>query len=114
MRQNDQKPEVACTLDEDRAGEREQEVRSELLPHYVRAEELEDGYTLVFDNAEETFQSAAEFISDERQCCSFATYRLTIDPPYEETRMTITGPDGTKELFKEGLIERIETEAPIH
>lgn len=111
MSQNHQKPEVACTLGKDRSEEREDEIRRELLPHYVQAEELDRGYTIIFEEVDETFEPAAKFIANELQCCSFAEYRLAVDPPYQQTRLTITGPEGTKELFQDGLIDRFEVES---
>lgn len=38
----------------------------------------------------------------------FPEYEITVSPPYEETMLSITGPDGTLQMFREGLIERLE------
>ena len=108
MGQNSESSEVACTLAEDQIDEREAEIRTELHSNYVEANELEGGFTLVFSCSKQTIESAARFIASELECCSFAEYQLEVVPPYEQTRLTITGPDGTKELFREGLIDQLE------
>ena len=46
----------------------------------------------------------------ELQCCAFAEYEITVAPPYEETVLTITGPDGTRQMFHDGLVNRLEAE----
>jgi hypothetical protein len=62
------------------------------------------------DGTDEALIAAAQFISAELQCCPFAEYELTVAPPYEETVLTITGPAGTRQLFRDGLIDRLEAE----
>lgn len=99
---SDNEPPVVCTIDRDseKAERRRRQVRQELVPNYLGAEELEDGYRLRFDGAD-SLMGVARFVEEERKCCSFADYQLELEPPYDEVRLTITGPDGTKELFQE-------------
>lgn len=108
MSETDSTQRVACTLTEEQDEDRPEQVRSALLAAYERAEERSDGYTLFFEGTDEALMAVAEFISNELVCCSFAEYSIAVSPPYDETRLTITGPDGTKELFGEGLIDRLE------
>lgn len=110
MSENDSNPPVACTLTETGEEERSGHVRSVLAASYTEAKERNDGYTLLFDDTDESLAAIATFVADERQCCSFAEYNIDVSPPYEETRLTITGPDGTKTMFREGLIDRLEAE----
>lgn len=110
MSQNDSPREVACTLTDEQERERSEEVRSRLSTTYLGFDEFEDGVIIRFDGTDESLIAAAQFISAELQCCAFAEYELTVSPPYEETVLTITGPDGTRQLFRDGLVDRLEAE----
>lgn len=101
---------VACTLTDRQNEERSIQVRSSLVSHYVGAEKLIGGYTLRFDGAEEALLAVASFTVNELQCCSFAEYTIDVSPPYGETRLTITGPERTKAMFGEGLVDQLEAE----
>lgn len=101
---DDPPPVVACTVTPGQLADRSGEL-STLKAAYLGAEEREGGYMLRFDGADEVFRAIAAFVAHERQCCSFAGYRLETTPPYEESRLTITGPEGTKDLFGEGLLK---------
>ncbi len=111
MSQNDSSREVVCTLTEEQETERSAEVRSRLISHYVGYEDSEDGLDIRFEGTNESLQAVARFTSDELRCCSFAEYRIIVSPPYEETVLTVTGPAGTRQMFREGLVERLETES---
>ncbi|WP_310908231.1 hypothetical protein [Natrinema sp. 1APR25-10V2] len=91
--------------------ERSEAVRSLLISHYTGFEEREKGLDIRFAGTDESLQAVARFTANELQCCSFAEYDITVSPPYEETVLTVTGPDGTREMFREGLVERLETES---
>lgn len=108
MSQNDSARVVACTLTEDQEAERSEEVRPLLISHYIGYRDSEDGLEIRFEGSDESLQAVAQFISDELQCCSFAEYDITVSPPYEETVLTISGPGGTRQMFREGLVERLE------
>lgn len=108
MSENDADPPVACTLTEAEADARPDEVESLMISSYIGAEERSDGYTLRFDGTDETLLALAEFVSNELLCCSFADYSLEVSPPYEETRLVIDGPDGTREMFEDGLVDELE------
>ena len=110
MSQNDSERAVACTLTEEEERERTEEVRSLLATHYTRFEERENGLDIRFDGTDESLQAVARFTSNELQCCAFAGYKITVSPPYEETVLTATGPEGTRQIFREGLVKRLEEE----
>lgn len=80
----------------------------ERLSTYRETTDREDGLTLVFDGVTETLPAVAAFVERERECCAFATYRVEVAPPYEETCLTIRGPDGTVETFRRGLVAVLE------
>lgn len=109
MSENGSNPPIACTLTAEQEAERSERVRSVLAASYKETTERDDGYTVLFEGSDESLSAVATFVSNERRCCSFAEYSIHVSPPYEETRLTITGPDGTKEVF-EGLIDQLEAE----
>lgn len=108
MSQQDSTPEVACTLTEEQKAERSEEVRSLLVSHYAGYEEVDGSVEIRFDGTEESPPAVARFVADESNCCSFAEYEIVLSPPYEETVLRISGPEGTREMFREGLAERLE------
>lgn len=109
--ENQRSTPVACTLTNGQNEKRSTQVRSTLISHYVGTEELDGGYTLRFDGTDEALLAVASFTVNELQCCSFAEYTIDVSPPYSETRLTITGPEGTKVMFGEGLVDQLEAEA---
>jgi len=111
MSENDTPP-VACTLTPEQLENRPNETRETLAARYAGVHEVDDGFAIRFEGTDDTLVAASQFAANELQCCSFAEYRIETAPPYEETRLTITGPDGTKTMMQEGLIERLEAESP--
>lgn len=109
MSENDDAPPVACTLTPEVAAEQSERVTSTLSDRYSGAEELDDGYALSFEGTEQTLEAVARFVATELQCCSFAEYVVETAPPYEETRLRITGPEGTKAMFGDGLVALLES-----
>lgn len=110
MNQNNSSRKVACTLTEEQEQERSAEVRTRLISHYVGYEETEDSLAVQFDGTDESLPAVAQFTTSELQCCAFAEYEITVAPPYEETVLTIIGPDGTRQMFRDGLVNRLEAE----
>lgn len=98
---------VECTLTETTADERRETVRSELAPAFREAIEHEDGYTLRFDGTPETLETLAWFVGSEAGCCSFADFSLHYRAPYETVELVFTGPEGTRALAREGLVEEL-------
>lgn len=111
--EDDSQPPVACTITRERVEERTDWMTEELLPAYAGHDEREDGVTVRFEGATETLQHVARFVAEEKECCAFADYRIDVSPPYEETRLTITGPEGTKEMFYEEFVGRLEGEESL-
>ncbi|WP_101297638.1 Zn-dependent oxidoreductase [Halegenticoccus soli] len=112
MSRNDTSRDVACTLTEEQERERSEEVRSRLIANYVGFEESGDGLRIRFDGTDESLLAVARFASSELKCCAFAEYGITVSPPYEETVLTIAGPEGTRQTFRGGLVDRLEAGAP--
>ena len=100
----------ACSLTEQEAAARRNELHDSLADSY-RGSAAENGtVTVDFDGVEETLPALASFVEQERDCCAFATYQLVVEPPYEETQLVVDGPEGTAELFREELSGVFEQE----
>lgn len=109
MEEDHSNPPVACSLTGAEVDARADRAR-ELLDAFRETTEAEDGLTLAFDGVATSLPAVAEFVEQERECCAFVDYRIEVSPPYEETRLTITGPDGTVDLFRRGLVAVLEAE----
>jgi hypothetical protein len=62
--------------------------------------ELSDGYTYAVDTKRATLAEVAEWITMERLCCPFLTFRLDVKPT-GESRLTLRGPEGVKAILQE-------------
>lgn len=102
---------VACTIGEETRADREQFVRTELAP-YVEAIERRDagGWRLLLDD--EGLEGATTFVRREHECCSFATFELTVTPGDADDVLAIHGPDGTDEMFRT-LVDRLDAEFDV-
>ena len=110
MAQNDSARDVACTLTEEQERARSDQVQRILRARYAGFEENEDDLEIQFDGTDESLRAVAEFASNELQCCSFAEYSITVSPPYEQTVLTLSGPDGTVRHFRDGLVEQLQAD----
>jgi hypothetical protein len=108
MSENESTPPVVCTVSADAVRERSDRLKTTLANRYQTVHEHSDGYTIVFDGIDESLSAVATFVSNELECCSFAEYEIAVAPPYEQTHLTITGPEGTKAMFRDGLLALLE------
>jgi hypothetical protein len=63
--------------------------------------ELKDGYAWRF--SAEDFERIARFVANDRKCCPFVTFELTIEPGAGPVRLRMTGPEGTRAVLLDGL-----------
>lgn len=99
---------VECTLDVERAERRADRVEDGLVHHIEAAEELENGYRLVFERTTDAFEAAAELFWLESQCCADEDFAITLPADGQPFWVDMTGPEGTKELARQGFFEAIE------
>lgn len=100
--------EVACTLDEAEAAERAEWVQAEFLPHLEAVEEIDDGFVQVFPKTDEALEAVVTAVLLESRCCSDESFALEVPADEDEIRLTVTGPEGTKELARRGFFELFE------
>lgn len=111
MTDEDTTPPVACTLTAEEEATRSEEVQATLFSEFAGAAELDNGYTLRFDGTDEVLVAVATFVASELVCCAFVDYHISVSPPFDETNLTITSPESTKEVFGEGLVEPLADQA---
>lgn len=99
---------VACTLNKTEATERAEWVEEEFLPHLADVNEIADGFVFVFPNTDETLEVVVTAVLLESRCCSDESYTLDVPADRDEITLTVTGPEGTKELARQGLFEMFE------
>lgn len=109
MDQSDSTPDIKCTMDRDEElAERSERIKSNLVPHYQGYEEADGELSIRFAGTDEAVTAVARFITNELLCCSFAEYEFSVSPPYDHTVLTMSGPDGTREMFRKEFISRLE------
>lgn len=111
MSEHESDRDVVCTMTPEMAAERPDVVHGPLGETFERAEVHDDGVTLVFEGTDDALDAVATFVRHEHQCCAFAEYAIEVSPPYETTRLTITGPEETTEMFGDGLVPMLEAAA---
>lgn len=97
---------IACDLSQIPADRLAQhEVRAKYLfgPGAQDRLELTDGYAYQFNSQD--FETIAEFVAHERLCCPFFKFTLEVEPGSGPIRLSITGPEGAKELLAATLSE---------
>jgi hypothetical protein len=63
--------------------------------------DLPDG--LAFRFAADRFDEAARFVANERRCCPFLHFELSVAPADGPVRLRMTGPPGTRALLEAEL-----------
>ena len=59
--------------------------------------EVPGGYQFRFPAT--SFDALSRFLSNERRCCPFLSFELTIEPADGPIWLKLTGPDGTREFL---------------
>ena len=62
---------------------------------------MPDGYAVRFHS--DAFESVARFVANERKCCPFVNYELSIARESGPLWLRITGPTGTREVLQAEL-----------
>jgi len=92
---------IACRLSGPELQKRKADLISRLSAEVKSRQETPDGFTYVFNGSDETLEKIIVFIKDERLCCPFFRFNLTI----EDTRVTLTigGPEGAKAFLEQEI-----------
>ena len=68
---------------------------------------LKNGYELRLPVA--ALPDVGRFILNERLCCPFVRFEITLDPEAEILRFSMTGPEGTREVLEAELSLRAKS-----
>lgn len=63
--------------------------------------ELDNGYAFSF--RADALESIAQFVVNERKCCPFLDFELTIGADDGPVQLRMTGPEGTREVLRSEL-----------
>ena len=97
---------VACTLSPAALKARKENLLNVLL-HRSRAQrELPDGYRLEFSADGDILSEIARTVDEERQCCRFLRFTVSIEPDAGPISLDLTGPVGTREFLAAMFDER--------
>ena len=98
---------LACNMDVFTPAEREKHEQNTagLYRSVQDIRETENGFEFVFPNESTVITGVAEFISNERLCCPFLEFRLTVAPNNEPISLLLSGPEGTKDFLQAELHE---------
>ena len=92
---------LVCNMDVFTPAQREAHIlaTTELIQSIQRVQEIENGYEFLFAGETEYISRIAEFISNERLCCPFLKFTLTVSSDSEPMTLSLTGPVGTQEFL---------------
>jgi hypothetical protein len=90
---------IACTLQPDELARR----GAELLPGIARRassqQRIDNGHRYTFAASTECLTAIATMIDQERQCCRFLRFQLTVESDDGPVHLDVTGPSGTQEFL---------------
>ena len=89
--------------------ERESHIQTttQLFQSVQDVQEIENGFEFIFPNpsGSEILTSMAEFITNERLCCPFLKFTLTVNTNPQPISLILTGPEGTQEFLRAEFTE---------
>jgi len=104
MKSNTQDSPLACNMNVFTTAERENHIQNtaELFQSVQAIQEADNGYEFIFPNpgSPATIVRMAEFISNERLCCPFLKFTLTIDTDPKPVSLILIGPEGTQDFLR--------------
>lgn len=99
MSKSDSTP-IACTLSPDQLKSRRNELLPGLIKRASEVTDLENGIQMRFESSAGLLAELVQVIDQERTCCSFLRFKLTIEPATGPITFEVTGPPGTRELLR--------------
>lgn len=97
---------LQCTLTGSEFNDRKAALQNELFAHIIRMTEDKTGITLHFDDNDQLLVRLMEYIAEEKKCCSFMHFELSILPFQNGFSLRISGMDGVKEYVKTVMLTR--------
>ncbi|MCW5968679.1 MAG: hypothetical protein KIT57_09205 [Blastocatellales bacterium] len=94
---------IVCTLSRQELRARQEGAIRELISSAEEITEIKDGYRFRFRPVSGLMPRLAEFVEQERRCCPFLGFALTVEPDAGPIQLTLTGPEGTGEFLREAF-----------
>lgn len=86
----------SCRLNEPEQIDKRRKAIRELQAGVQEVREFPNGYSLRFPEASEWGRTLVDFVTIERQCCRFLTFRLKFEAQDGAIWMDVEGPRGTR------------------
>jgi hypothetical protein len=98
---------LACNMDVFNRTERENHLQAtrQLFQSVQGIHESENGYEFLFPNGSEIIMALADFITNERRCCPFLDFTLTVSENAKPVTLLLSGPEGTRKFLQAELHE---------
>ena len=93
---------LVCNMDVFTPAQRESHIlkTTQLIRSVHEVQEVENGYRFTFPHETEVIFRIAEFIANERLCCPFLKFTLSVESANEPIFLSLTGPTGTPEFLR--------------
>lgn len=97
---------IICDLTAIPTEMREQHVldATDIFQKAEEIQELAQGYAFRFPNEAGMWSALASFVEYDRRCCPFYRFGLTAEANHGSLWLTMTGPEGTKDLLNLSLV----------
>ena len=90
---------VVCTLSPAALQARRENLLNALLRRTIERRELPNGYSLRFAAEGDVLSEIARTVDNERKCCRFLRFAVTVEPDDGTITVDLTGPSGTREFL---------------
>jgi len=91
--------EPACSLSPEELKQRRQALIPGLIKQADKVTDLKNGLRLYFEHRTGLLTEIARVMEQERDCCSFLHFQLSVEPNAGPITFEVTGPAGTRELL---------------
>lgn len=88
-----------CTLSPAELDARRDGLIPGLFKRAAHVTKLENGYQMRFAARDGLLDELARVIEQERGCCSFLRFQITVEPENGPVSFDVTGPPGTREML---------------
>jgi len=97
---------LVCNMDVFTTAQREQHIETarRLFQTVQNIQEAENGFEFTLPSGSD-LTKISEFILNEKRCCPFLKFTLTINPDPKPITLRLLGPQGTQEFLREEFSE---------
>lgn len=88
-----------CKLTTPELQEHKATVLASLKKKMREKKELKNGFAYKFDNTKMILDELTSFVSDEKECCDFLSFKIFQSTDKKATWLEISGPEGVKDFI---------------